>query len=466
MGSGKKLVAGSLAVILCVPLAFAAFFLYWRQVGPTPAQAAALRVMREPTPPVQGNDASDAFWLQDFDVPPEKMAEVAAATRRFVAAADAAHPRAAPLRDPRAAYPRFADPLPRGKGSCPAQGNCLDYVKANRELVGADLQANQRAVDAALAVAAFDGFRLGMPERVSTEMPMPGRQRPRVQTWFAYRFMTADRMEAVDALCRDIGGWRRVGGNSDTLFYFLATPRLVAQDLELLADMLAKLPKEAELPPSCDEALAPSQDKEFDACPAARSQFVMYGFLRETVENAPPGDPGPPAWAIDWRNLRALHAADLARYCDPALVAQLRADRAVRLPEAPRCSTWRARGDPYGCTLAAIGRSDFTPWLEAREDLAQRLALMRTVVWLRTHAGDQAEAALALPNRPPELGLLREPAYDGERDRLSIPLHKSRLDQEALPRFELNAGAEPRPRSRPKRLCCSRRPSRNLAALD
>jgi len=82
------------------------------------------------------------------------------------------------------------------------------------------------------------------------------------------------------------------------------------------------------------------------------------------------------------------------------------------------------------------------------------------VVWLRTAAESPAEVPTVLAARPKELGLLREPAYDAEKDRISIPLHET----SRTVRFEVAAGAEPRP-TRVRHRPGSRR-SRGLAFVD
>ena len=130
------------------------------------------------------------------------------------------------------------------------------------------------------------------------------------------------------------------------------------------------------------------------------------------------------------------------------------------MPAPPRCPRWRQLADPYGCALAALAPPAFGKYLDRRADQAQMLALMRAVVWLRTAAETPAEVPAVLAARPSELGLLREPAYDAEHDRISIPLHEDSRGA----RFEVVAGAEPRPtraRHRP-----GARRSRGLALAD
>jgi hypothetical protein len=455
---GKILVAWlrrlAIAMGVLVPLGAAVFFVGMRFVGPGPELDEAMRVMRAPTPPVHGNDASDALWLLDYDVPDEQVAAVAAATRRFAGQRDGARP----MRDPRLQFPRFAaapEPGP-DQGVCDAgKPGCLDFVMDNRALVAAELDRNRRAVDASLAIAAYDGVRLGVPMHLDTELPSPGSQRRRVLASFAYRFASGERLLAVQAVCRDIGGWRRLGGNSDSLVLSMVGVGFVSQDLMLLTDMMAQMPKDTELPDDCTVALQDSEDYEFDLCPAMRSENSSTADVHEAVLAKPAGDPSPSAWAVDWRNFEALRAGELARYCQPELVAQLRHDHRIILPPAPTCSRWRRMADPAGCLYADISSGSYEKYLDRRADQAQMLALARTVVWLRIAAENPDEVPAVLAKRPASLGLLRQPEYDAGHDRISIDLHDT--TRPTGKRFELDAGAEPRPVRAQSRSIGSRR---------
>jgi hypothetical protein len=429
-----------IALVVLIPLSVLAFFVGMRFVGPTPAQAAALRVLRAPTPPVQGHDASDAVWLLDYDVPLDKRAQVAAATRRFASAQGRAG--TAGLRDPRLAFAKFAAAPPPFQGVCDAMApGCLAYVQDNRAIVAAELDANRAAVDAALEVAAYDGFRMGVSPSLSGGIPSLGTQRRRVLARFALRFASGERLSAVEAVCRDIAGWRRVGGNADNLVVSMVGASFAQHDLPLLADMLAKMPKETDLPESCAAALESSADFEFDLCPSMRADFAA---LSEPANYIGPDRQERP-WSIDWNNYDAMVAEGRAGYCGARLLRGLRADHlgASLVGTAPRCSKWRGIADPQGCILAGIAEPGpaTSKYLDRRADLAQALALMRTVVWLRVAAESPDEVPNVLAKRPASLGLLREPGYDAEHDRISIPMH----DTSRGARFELDAGAEPRP---------------------
>src|SRR5205085_12309256 len=153
-----------------------------RFVGPSPAQRAALARMQAPTPPVQGHDASDALWLLDYDVPVELWTKVAAARRRHEAAKSFGRP-AGP--DPMRAYPHF--PEPPAEPPCPAQEEgCLAYVLEHRAEVGALLAEHRAGIDAARALAAYDGFRMGVPHSLLLEFPRLNARRPLVLADMAF----------------------------------------------------------------------------------------------------------------------------------------------------------------------------------------------------------------------------------------------------------------------------------------
>jgi hypothetical protein len=419
-----------------LPLLVVVFFVGMRYRGPTPAQRAALQRMNAATPPVQGHDASDAVWLLDYDVPPEKWAEAAEAKRRYESEIE----RKPGLADPLRGYPRYPDPP--ADAPCETQaGGCLAYVTEHRAEIAALLDAHKQGLDAARALAAYDGFRIGVPNSMPPSLPRLNLRHRLVLADMAYRFASGERLSAVESVCRDIAGWRRIGGNADHLIVSMIGITNVRSDLALLADMLAKMPKETELPEECGAALESSADYEFDLCPAIRYEYSMVKDVRAAAENPPPGEAGPPAWTIDWDNFQAMAAQAYAPYCEAAPLQAARADKPIPKAPLPTCSRWRKLADPFGCALADVATVNFDRYLERRADQAQMLALMRTVVWLRMAAENPDEVGSVLAARPADLGLLRTPAYDAEHDLISIPLH----DSSRGPRFELAAGAEPRP---------------------
>jgi hypothetical protein len=451
---------GFVAAGLSVPLVVGGFFYKMRTAPLTPAQELALQRLTEPTPPVRGKDASDLAWLLERDVPVERRHEVASQVRAFAAQKGK---RGAARRDPRLDWPRFPEAPKEGEGTCKGrEPGCLAYVAENRAQVAATLAANPGALALQRQIADYDGYRRGFPPNIEFELPNFGAYRRLLTSSFALRFNTGGPLAAIEDTCHDLAGWRRVGGDNDDLVASMIGVAWVREDLMLLADMLAKTPRTAELPAQCTRALTPSEDYEYSLCPAFRSEFALQGNPREQLEALPPEQrPTIPLWTIDWRRYQARIAEDFGQFCDPAFVSRQRADApaAALLKPVPACTKWERHADRLGCVLFDSRHSQWGKYLDRRTDQAQMLALMRTVVWLRAEVASKDDVKDALARIPAELGLRRTPGYDFEHDALSIALHDASRGG-----FTLNAGAEPLPtRTRQRRYCCRARTSRNLA---
>lgn len=439
----------ALALVLCLLFLFVGFVVAMRFVPPTPEQLAALQLLRVATPPVEGRDGSDAAWLLDRDVPAKKQAEVARQYREYLDKANAAGANKTALANPLHPWKPYPEAPAEEAGVCKLrERGCLAYVKANIDLVGETLDAHRKGLDAALALVEHDGLRLGVRPSVSAPYPPLQSQRRLVKTWFAHEFAIGRQLEAIDGICRDIAGWRRLGGNSDTLIASMVGVSYVEQDLALLSELLEELSISASLPPSCEGALAEVEDYELDLCPAMRMEFRAM----ETIELEVEAAPGDSAQPFDGENFVASVAPGYARFCAADRLQARRADRAA-LPHprpAKICSTLRRAADPFGCTLAEIAWPEgFDRYLDRRTDQAAMLALMRTVVWLRTAVETTEEVEAALARRPASLGLRREPKFDAGASRVGIPL----LDHSRGDRFELivRVGRPPKKRRSPVR---------------
>lgn len=441
----------ALALVLGLLFLFVGFVVAMRFVPPTPEQAAALQLLRIETPPVEGRDGSDAAWLLDRDVPAKKRADVARQYREYLDKAYAVGANRTAFANPLDAWKKFPEAPAEEEGVCKLrERGCLAYVKANIDLVGETLDTHRKGIDAALELVEHDGLRHGVRPSSSQPIPPLQAQRRLVKTWFAHEFATGHQLEAIDGVCRDITGWRRLGGNSDTLIASMVGVSYVEQDLVLLSELLEELSISASLPQSCEGALAEVAAYELDLCPAMRTEFRAMETIEQEVEAAPGGSES--AQPFDGENFLASFAPGYARFCAGDRLQAARADRAA--PPNPRpakiCTTLRRAADPFGCTLAEIAwPGNFERYLDRRTDQAAMLALMRTVVWLRTAVETTDEVEAALARRPASLGLRREPKFDAGASRVGIPL----LDHSRGERFELivRVGRPPKKRRSPVR---------------
>jgi hypothetical protein len=437
-----------LLAIAAIPVLYLLFVVGMRFTGPTQAQREALALLHAATPPVAGRDGSDAAWLLEYDVPAARRAEVADATRRYFDAMDPEGGQAASTKDPRGAFPKY--PAAPDTGVCPGDElDCLAFVRANAAQVAAVLATHARTIAANLDLAAnHDGIRLGIKPGLGAGVPSLGRHRGVVLTHFAQQFVAGAPVEAVDALCTDLAGWRRIGADSDFLLGYVFGSSFVRQDLQLLSEMVAELPPEQALPASCAAALAEVADKELDLCPAMRSEFALSeAVFRNLYKHPPPGE--PPAWVIDTNNILGHAALTEGAFCKPDALQGARADRrASTFIAAPAvCSIPRKAADPLGCMLIELSSNGgLRGYLDRRTDQAAQLALMRTIVWLRQAKAPPAEWPARLAVRPASLGLRRAPRFDAAAGTLSIEnFQTGRGERFSLRALSSNAPAQEQP---------------------
>lgn len=412
-------------LFVAVPLLYLLFVLGMRQMPPTPEQRRALALLEAPTPPVAGRDGTNAIWLADHAVPVTQQAEIGKRYRAYLQRMDRPDGSPPPA-DPLAKFAPFPKPPPGGDGVCEEHTpGCLAYVRDNQAKVRETLAAHQPRLRAALAMAQFDGLRYGMSPSLTLEFPRFNGINRLARTHFAHEFVAGRPVEAIDGLCRNIAGWRRLGANADYLIASMVGAGAVRQDLPLLADMLLALPAGEPLPASCTEALAATRDEELSLCAAMRTEF---GFMKDVpvqMGEAPPGESLlQQRWMLDYKHLQAMSAERLSLYCEPALLQAARDDRSVTalIPPPAKCPVLRKAADPVGCILAELGTADHSRYADRRTDQAAMLALMRAVVWLRGQAASPDEITAALRRLPPALGLRRTPAFDAGKRTLAIPM--------------------------------------------
>ncbi|MGH8029190.1 MAG: hypothetical protein ACREO3_04555, partial [Arenimonas sp.] len=379
---------------------------------------------------------------------PEKRAAVAVALREREARGlalrlDGRTKEADALPDPRAAYPTYPE-LAGDQVLCESwAGDCLARVREHPAVTSAFVQANRPALEAMLALAAHDGFRIGIAQHAYSLIPGFSGHHRLVPTHFAARFALGERGLALSGLCADLAGWRRIGNDNDHLITSMLANAYARQDLRLLAEFAAALPNDEPVPAACVEAIAPGEPVEASLCDAMRGEFAYMRSSFEVARADPDSDVDVGGRLLSPERMRALLAPHYAFYCSPEAAEQAAADEALVLPEASRarCPRWEFAFDPVDCILVGIaGGNDLGSYADRRTDLVAELALMRTLLWLRDTDPDPRPRAQRLRERPASLGLRRAVELADDGHTLVMPLLETRREPEVrlpLPPLEV-----------------------------
>jgi hypothetical protein len=410
------LAIGTVAVV-------AVLFLYGRLAPMPPGRAEALRIIQAPTPPVAGRDGTDELLTLGHAVPLAERAKVAAERREYIARRvalldDDQDEAAAKLVDPLSRYDAYPS-WSQEEDLCQTEmDGCLAFVRSRPAAVDALLRANAPQLQREAGFVGFDGVRLG--RRYIGEGHWPGMTPGRrlAYTALAAQFVRSEQDAAMSATCRDLAGWRRIGADADFLVMQSVATAYVRQDLRLLAQMLLERTVEAPLPDPCATALAPTTDAELSVCESVRSEFAWRRHEMDHVRADEP-EVRKRAWQIDMDQVAGGIAPLYAHYCGEPLRAAARDDRAAGIVATPhvRCGTLEKLAHLYGCALvdAADEGPMYDYWIDARTDQAEAIALVRTLLWLRSQTADASRWPALLRERPASLGLHREPAMDGAR---------------------------------------------------
>ena len=406
-------------------------------------ERAVLALMERPAPPVAGRDGSDAAWLQDRDVPADQRHTAARELRTYLEHADALEP----FLDADAVLQRF----PKFEGSpplgdlCGVEDPCLANVRANPGKADEIVASQWRRVVVGMDMANYDGVRHGLGMDPATPvMPLAHNGRV-VQIYRAREFIAGRRQQAVEGVCRDLAGWRRISSNADSLIANMIALSMVRQNALLLSEMLAELPAGEALPAACSAALGPTTDAELDSCPAMQYESRFASYMISQPRDDETWSEGIGLFLVDQRRFAARHARALSTYCGARALAEARAGRSLApLARSNSCSTLRKAVDPFGCVLSEI--SDATPYVQyvdRRTDVAMLVAGVRTAAWLHVQGVPPAERARRVAGRPASLGLVREPSVSADGMTMTIPMLSHWRGDEVVVKLGVAPAAHP-----------------------
>ncbi|WP_101925813.1 MULTISPECIES: hypothetical protein [Luteimonas] len=399
----KRLGVGLLIVVLVL----AALWTWSRLRGPTPEQRAALALLETPNA-FEGRNAFDAIWVLPYDVPDAEIAAVADADMQ--ALTEAAQIRDEPLSFTTVAarYPDL-DPAQRTVTPCGADGaKCLSQVYAALDEYASLVGDNARLIERVEALASYDHHRSRLPPDHRAPFP-PFTLLSWPITAHAVRFAQGDRAGAIEATCRGITTWRRIGVRSDTLIVRMLGIWLATEGYgALLARMVAELPRDIPLPSSCEAALAAPVAADASICPAMRGEFAWSMGATEAI----PEMRRHTWWSwlvLDRDGFRAFMAEQMITPCiDQGIPLQIDYRRVFPANSVPLWRRFECIANSAGCIVGDISGPGFGSYVWRAQDQNARLQLLATLAWLREQP-DDGTLAERLARRP---AAMRSPARD------------------------------------------------------
>ncbi|MEQ1513447.1 MAG: hypothetical protein ABL934_12320 [Lysobacteraceae bacterium] len=392
----KRVVQGLLGVVLLVASAWVTS----RLLGPTDAQEAALATMRE-LPPLEGGDAFGALWLMSYELSESERARVLAEDLRRLTAMPPTRDRKIDPTTPYAssAEGRFRKQSPSVEDMalfCGGGRDCLPVVEADPQRYAALVERHAAIIERAEALSAYSMIHHPRAAGLLDTVIPPYQHAKLPATRYAVDFLEGRRYEAFERTCRGIDTWRRLGANSDTLITrLIGAAYSVDVYGRLFVEMLARAPRDFELPPTCAQAFMPPSGDELSMCRAMQGELFFLVSATRQLESAGSEDMSSLERALmpvlfSAGMTEAERAEHLAFYCGEEAQRAMRTDRRIVRPEAePDLLRFECVGNPVGCLLSSIANPGFDNYNGRIQDANARLRLIAGLIRLRADTRDQ-----------------------------------------------------------------------------
>ncbi|GAB4174861.1 MAG: hypothetical protein Kow0020_10440 [Wenzhouxiangellaceae bacterium] len=353
------------------------------------AQRSAIAVMEQPSR-FPGRNGYAVLWSLRYQVPEAQLeavlAEDAQIMRRLAHSTpylwDQSHEPALA----RARYPEYRYSQSELDLFCPPLTSCLERVRsrpqAYRELI------DRHAARLARIESLNDYGHLDQPwpHTLATHAFMPAMNDLRApRTQHALLFVEGRRDEALNASCRSLDTWRRLGSHSDSLLLKLMAMAIAAEyHGRQVAEMLAELPPGEPLPPGCEQALAPPTPAELSLCDALRGEFEFFA-----EPGLKPLGSGLQGWLFragyDPRRTRAFAAETMDWHCSEDALDAIAQDRPDAAPvrESSLTDRFTCLANWHGCRAHPAGGSAYRDYLVRMLDHGLKLRALATLAWLR-----------------------------------------------------------------------------------
>lgn len=422
---GKVLGRVGLAVFGLVCMAVALYTVS-RLMPPPRAEADALALLDAPRERA-GRNGFAALWAVAHDLPLERaqaLLDEEARRLSLHSLPDAAH---APYANVLASYPLLVATDTAPAVSCNAlMGGCLHAVRQDPAGFAA-MREQRRALTARIAALdAYDYFANPLPPRPEAMMPSYQVLLQELDV-HAHAFVAGDVDAGLEGACRSVSLGRRLAGSGDNLLASMVGAALVEGGSMLFVDMLAELPPERALPPTCQRAFPAEVSMASAICPTmlGEGHHIVDGMRLLNREQQ--RQDWRAAIFMDVEKTAARSAPRFAWYCGDEATVLVQADRPLRSP-ARDTSPWSLAcvANAVGCILDGIAAPRLDGHARRLQDADMRLKLVATWLWLREHPDDPRPLAERLVARPDALKSLARAIGVSADGRLVAARHEAR----------------------------------------
>lgn len=432
------------AVIVVIAGLLWAAILVFLLPGPEPHERAAVALLEQPRV-MPGSNAYADLWRLEYAIPDDAVeamlqADIDSLQQLLGSHADLTGDGVPFTATAEQYYPKRVGPLNESPYcGWRDQQDCLSQVRADPAAVTLALQQDAEVLRILEGLPAHGHVGNRFQRALLTPTPNLGWLRM-LHTASALDFAEGRVKQAMERSCRNIGAARRLAEHSDDLVIAMVLDAQVRTGTALLAQMLAELPLDYQLPDSCLAAFEPELATA-DICRAIAGEYQMYQNMYQRLPHSYTAWHEKLLMKVIYRAERSWHRAAVfpAEFCQPALQQSLTAAQVLQLVKYEAREpvdfllTRGCLSNPVGCILVEVGNGFGGNYLVRRQQTEAVVRLMHSLLVVRSAAMDAVFDAEAMQPAIEHLQAFELPwQIDGNRQGLCIDWQPERSDSRWL----------------------------------
>jgi len=280
--------------------------------------------------------------------------------------------------------------------------NCLNIVREQPQATRQALAPYADVLEQIAALTQYDYYHIPLPNTLARPIP-PFQLLSVSRSAHALTHINGHSDQALMGLCRDAHTARVLMTNSNDLIAMNVGVSMLRSSLHVAANIIAELPLDAALPPSCAKAFAPlsAETINLGLCSAMRGEFSgIHNMIELEKKRLIYQHNIPPENISDLDNALVVDAAEKAVVCWPQIQPTLLKDEKFVTP-AIAVSTWRQQCPirilsplrmlkknkityEIACLFAQGDTREFyVDYVHRMQDANAQLQMMQVLLWLR-----------------------------------------------------------------------------------